>query len=112
MNKFNARKTELDGIVFDSKRESERYLELILLVRAGEISDLKFQPSFQLLPAFEYHGKKVRGMKYTADFQYQEDGKTVIEDVKGMKTKAFGLRWKFVMYIHRDRTDIEFRIVK
>lgn len=52
-NKYGNIKTVIDGIKFDSKRESERYLELKLLEKAGEISDLKLQPRFILQHGFK-----------------------------------------------------------
>ena len=51
MNKYYARKTEVDGITFDSKHEAERYCELKLLWRAGEIRELMIQYPFELIPA-------------------------------------------------------------
>ncbi|MDD3747626.1 MAG: DUF1064 domain-containing protein, partial [Anaerostipes sp.] len=43
-SKYGARKTVIDGITFDSKREAKRYQELKLLEQAGEISYLELQP--------------------------------------------------------------------
>ena len=50
-NKFNARKTVVDGITFDSKKEANRYRELKLLERAGKICCLRLQVPFELIPA-------------------------------------------------------------
>lgn len=94
MTKYNNTKTTVDGIKFDSKREAARYSELKLLERAGKITDLILQPRFELIPKYEINGRKVRKMEYIADFQYFENGKTVIEDAKGFKTKEYLIKKK------------------
>ncbi|MGR6546285.1 DUF1064 domain-containing protein [Paenibacillus tundrae] len=91
-NKYGAKKTVKDGITFASKMESERYRMLMLLERAGEISELTLQPVFQLVDPFTKMGKKKRGIKYTADFMYKQDGQSIVEDVKGFAARDFSLR--------------------
>lgn len=81
MNKYNAKKTYVDGIAFDSKKEAKRYQELKLLERGGVISDLDCQVKFELIPKQEGE----RPCYYVADFVYTENGKKVVEDVKGYK---------------------------
>lgn len=86
--KYNARRTEIDGIVFDSKSEANRYQQLKGLQSLGMIADLSLQPKYDL---------HVNGIKigfYKADFLYLdvETGKQIIEDVKGMKTPMYN--WK------------------
>ena len=90
MSKYRAVKTEVDGIVFDSKAEAQRYKDLKLLQRAGAISGLELQPRF---PVF-VNGKKV--CTYIADFVYFEGQKRIVEDVKGMKTREYRLKKKLV----------------
>lgn len=99
MTKYNARKTEVDGITFASKRESERYTELKLLERAGLITDLELQPSFELQPAFMYDGKKEMAIVYKADFQYfdVETNTIITEDVKGVRTEIYKLKRKMLL---------------
>lgn len=80
----------LDGILFASKGEMERYAELKLLERAGEIEDLELQPSFDI----DLRGKFI--CKYVADFRYKEKGQIVVEDFKGMETPEFKLKWKLI----------------
>lgn len=75
-----------NGIVFDSKAELKRYCELLLLVKAGEIRDLKTQEEYLLQPAFIYNKQKIREIKYTADFVYTEGDKLIIEEVKSKIT--------------------------
>ena len=89
-NKFNAKKTEVDGIVFDSKAEAKRYTELKLLEKANVISDLRLQPKFDCV----VNGKKI--CTYRADFDYYEADKYVCEDVKGFKTPVYRLKKKLV----------------
>lgn len=87
--KYHNIKTEKDGIVFDSKKEANRYVELKLLERFKKIKDLELQPVFLLIPAFEKNGKKYRKTEYIADFKYYDNEKQewIIEDVKSEITK-------------------------
>lgn len=113
--KYSNQKTTVDGITFDSKKEADRYCELLFLLRAGVISNLELQKKFELIPAqyetFERYGKKGQRLKdgkkcvensitYIADFVYTENGKTVVEDTKGMKTKEYIIKRKLMLYIH------------
>jgi hypothetical protein len=66
VSKYRNRKTEVDGIVFDSKKEAERYGELTLLEKAKKIEDLELQPKFPV----EVNGQKI--CTYIADFRYKE----------------------------------------
>jgi len=93
-NKYGAIKTTVDGIKFDSKKEAARYLALKMLSMAGEVSDLKLQPKFDLI----VNGTKI-GF-YKADFQYTKDGKIVVEDVKGMLTPVYKLKKKMIKAIY------------
>jgi hypothetical protein len=87
-NKYGAKKTQVGEVTFDSKKEAQRYMELQLLERAGEITDLRRQVKFELMgqhrPLYTRTGRK---MKYTADFAYVEDGVEVIEECKGHRTR-------------------------
>ena len=97
-SKYHSEKTEIDGIVFDSRKEAQRYALLRIMERAGEISDLILQPKFELIPKFERNGKKYRASYYIADFQYKMDGKIIIEDTKGFKTEVYKLKIKFLLW--------------
>lgn len=90
-SKYSAKKTTVDGITFDSAKEAQRYCELKLLERAGEISDLQRQVKFTLIPKQEDE----RPVFYIADFVYEEKGgKRVVEDVKGYRTKDYIIKRK------------------
>lgn len=67
---------------FDSKKEHKRFLELDALERAGEISELKRQVEFILIPSQLISTGTLRAIKYIADFTYRKDGALVVEDVK------------------------------
>lgn len=108
-NKYNARKTEIDGYIFDSMAEGRRYNSLKYCLREGLISDLIIHPHFELFPAAHVNSKKLSAISYTADFQYQEDGITVVEDVKGMITRDASLR---INLFQRQHPEIDFRIIK
>lgn len=97
-HKYHAEKTEVDGIKFDSKKEAQRYKELKLLERAGEIHDLQLQVPYTLIPKSE-HG---RAVKYIADFVYFENGKRVVEDTKGFRTKEYKLKKRMMAEIGID----------
>jgi hypothetical protein len=88
-SKYNNKKVVIDGIEFDSTREGERYLELKLLQKAGLISNLKLQVPFILAPSCVLDGRRKPAMKYKTDFVYEENGRTVIEDVKGKVTALY-----------------------
>jgi hypothetical protein len=105
----------VNGISFDSRKEARRYSELLLLQRAGAIRELELQKKFVLIPAqyetYERYGKKGQRLQdgqrlvekecaYLADFVYQEDGKTIVEDTKGMKTKDYIIKRKLMLYVH------------
>lgn len=99
-NKFNAKKTTVDGIQFDSAKEAKRYAELRALEEAGKIQGLRLQVPFELVPSFECDGVKYRGMKYVADFVYYRNGKQVVEDCKGFMTKEYKLKKKLMAYVN------------
>ena len=84
-SKYGSRKVTLDGITFDSQKESNRYAELKLLERAGEVVKLELQPEFELMPAYRTKaGNHVRPIKYRADFRVTyRDGRIVVIDTKG-----------------------------
>lgn len=101
MSKYNNKKTIIDGQVFDSRKEAKRYQELLFLERAGAIKNLSRQVKFVLIPSQrdEVTGKVVeRECSYRADFEYTEDGKTVVEDVKGFRTKEYVLKRKMMLW--------------
>lgn len=115
INKYRAIKTCVNGIEFDSRKEARRYQELLLLERAGVIQNLQWQVKYVLIPAqyesYERYGKKGQELKpgqrlvekecsYLADFVYEENGKKVVEDTKGVKTKDYIIKRKLMLYIH------------
>ncbi len=112
MNKYHNKKVVYNGIEFDSKKEARRYSELSLLEKAGVISGLQMQVKYILIPAqreTDIIGKRggvkpgkliEREVTYIADFVYQENGKTVVEDTKGMKTKEYIIKRKLMLYVH------------
>ena len=93
-SKYHARKTTVDGITFDSNREADRYLVLKGMADDGAIEDLRRQVRYELVPAFDVGDRHYRPVYYVADFAYVEDGKEVVEDVKGMRTDVYRLKSK------------------
>lgn len=117
-NKYSARKVVYDGQTFDSKRECERYLQLCMLERAGEIYDLQRQVKFVLIPEQREEGTVItrgihkgelkqgklleRECAYYADFVYYDSktDKMIVEDSKGFRTKDFLIKKKLLLYVH------------
>lgn len=87
-SKYHAKKTVVDGIKFDSKKEAKRYLELKAMEKVGSIKNLQLQVPFILIEKSKYG----RSIKYVADFVYNRNGSKVVEDVKGVKTPVYKLK--------------------
>lgn len=103
--KFGNKKTVVDGIVFDSGHEADRYLELKLLEAAGEIRNLDLQPKFGIFACELASGKGIEVASFKADFRYVDvkQNRTRIEDAKSEGTKgetAYRLRKKLVEACH------------
>lgn len=101
--KYGNRKVVLNGIRFDSLREAERYSQLKLLERAGQITGLELQPRFELIPKQRRDdGRPERASEYVADFRYTDarTGKQVIEDAKGMRTRDYIVKRKLMLQVH------------
>lgn len=111
--KYRNKKITVGGETFDSKREYNRWCELKLAERAGEITELRRQVKFVLIPSqrekvwndkknrFE-DGKVIeREVSYVADFTYKNRlGFEVVEDSKGFRTKDYVLKRKMMLYFH------------
>ena len=98
-NKYHAQKS--GG--YASRKEHRRANELRLMQRAGLISNLREQVSYELIPAQRGADGKVleRACYYIADFVYTDkDGKTVVEDTKGVKTKEYIIKRKLMLHVH------------
>ena len=100
MTKYYNKKTVYNGITFDSKKEADRYVVLTLLQKAGKITDLEVQVPFELIPSQKVDGlTAVRPCVYKADFVYRENGKLVVEDTKGVKTKDYVIKRKLMLQV-------------
>ena len=105
-NKYNAQKCEINGSVYDSRKEAQRYQVLSLLAKAGQICNLERQKKYVLIPTQRDENGKVieREVSYIADFVYKENGKEVVEDVKGYKEGAayriFTIKRKLMLAVH------------
>ena len=107
--KYKNKRVEFDGLIFDSLKEKRRYCELQILQKQGIISDLRLQVPYELLPAI-YEDRTIqlktktktqrklvqRATTYVADFVYVADGKTIVEDTKGFRTKEYELKKKMM----------------
>lgn len=120
-SKYRNVKTKINGYTFDSKKEAKRYQELLLLIKAGEITNLTVHPKFVLQEGFIYRGRKIQPITYTADFTYHINDPdadypnafiTVVEDVKGgaaTQTQLFKVKVKM---LKKRFPELDFRIVE
>ena len=97
-SKYGNKKTTIHGITFDSKWESERYLYLKSLEKAGRIKDLELQPRYNIL----VNDQKI--CAYVADFKYNKENadgiwEHIVEDAKGVETPEFKLKKKLMKAI-------------
>lgn len=101
-SKYHARKVTVNGITFDSKHEAERYLILHSMERRGEITDLKLQVPYILIPAQRVDGKVVeRSCRYVADFVYRDAaGNQIVEDAKGVRTPEYVIKRKLMLHLY------------
>lgn len=118
--KYGNKKVTIGGMVFDSKKEAKRFEELFLMEKAGEISGLRRQVKYVLIPAQREFLDEIytRGEKkgenkpgrllesectYIADFVYYKDGEVIVEDTKGFRTKEYIIKRKLMLYMHHIR---------
>lgn len=107
--KYHSKKVKADGQSFDSQEEYRRWTALRMLEQAGKISDLQRQVKYVLIPA-QYGPDKIgprggvkrgkcleRECAYIADFVYIQDGQTVVEDTKGVRTKDYIIKRKLML---------------
>lgn len=97
-SKYGNHETECDGFIFDSKREADRWVELTHMARAGLITKLERQVKYVLVPKQEGE----QAVTYVADFVYEQDGQTVVEDVKSeatRKDKVYIIKRKLMRYM-------------
>lgn len=102
MNKYHNKKIAYAGEMFDSRKELNRYIELLLLQKAGKISGLRRQVKFELIPPLrDAQGRPAeRACCYIADYVYTENGKTVVEDAKGIRTEVYKIKRKLMLWVH------------
>jgi len=99
MSKYNAKKTEYNGIVFDSAVECDYYKHLENKMNGAYYNRIELQPRYELIPKF---GKQHK-TEYIADFTLYLDGELVeVIDVKGMATDTAKLKAKLFRYKYPD----------
>ena len=87
--KYKNQKAKRGAVRFDSQKEARRYDELMVMLRAEIITDLRLQPQFTLQESYiTENGQRIRAIRYTADFSYRFGGKLVVEDVKSKPTRT------------------------
>lgn len=104
-NKYHNKKVIVNGIKFDSKKESKRYQQLKILEKANLISELELQKIFELQPKYtNANGEHIRAITYKADFYYYDNQKQkyIIEDTKGVKTEVYKIKKKLLEYKYKD----------
>lgn len=90
---------------FDSAKEARVYDDLLIRLKAKEISNLRLQVQYELLPKQRLtNGKLERNVRYLADFVYEEDGITRVVDVKGYRKgtayAVFVIKRKLMKWVH------------
>jgi hypothetical protein len=71
-----------------------------MLGKAKKITDLQLQVKYELAPSVVIQGRKRPPIRYVADFVYMQDGKRVVEDVKGMLTPVYKLKRHLMATVH------------
>lgn len=116
-SKYHNKAVTVDNIRFASLKEANRYKELLLLVKAGKIKNLRLQVPYELVPAqyeivhrvSEKTGRPLqdklvcleRSCNYIADFTYEdEQGNVVVEDTKGLRTSDYVIKRKLMLHVH------------
>lgn len=111
-NKYSAFRVTVPEGNFDSRKEYRRFLILRSREERGEISDLRRQVKFELIPSQREpdkigpRGGRIRGaliergVCYKADFVYVENGETIVEDIKGLRTEGYIIKRKLMLYVH------------
>jgi hypothetical protein len=99
--KFHNIKTMVDGIPFDSRAEARRWKNLVALEQMGSISNLRRQVKFELIPSVRILGSKraTPALRYVADFVYEQGGRTIVEDVKGLLTPVYKIKRHLMKHI-------------
>ena len=106
MRKYRNKKVTLGNMTFDSKKECNRWVELAIMQKNGEITDLDTQVVFELIPAQrDPVTKKVleRAVHYVADFVYYRGNEKVVEDTKGFRTPDYIIKRKLMLWVHKIR---------
>lgn len=111
MSKYGAKKTIVDGITFDSRKEANYYAELKLKKRAGIIKDFTIQPKYTIIDSYKcpLTGRKIPATTYSADFLVTyPDGREEVIDIKSeatakkaayrIKKKAFEQRYGIAIH--------------
>lgn len=108
-SKYGAQKTVVNGVKYDSKKESKRGQELEYMEKIGKISNLQRQVKFVLQDGYiNNKGQKIRPICYFADFQYtDENGQKIVEDSKGFRTKEYVLKKKMFQFKYPEYKFIE-----
>lgn len=107
-SKYHAKRVTVGDVTYDSKKEAKRASVLEQQAKYGLISNLQRQVVFELQPGYvNNQGKKIRPITYIADFTYKQEGKQIVEDVKGYRTKEYTLKKKLFEYKYPEYTFVE-----
>jgi hypothetical protein len=107
-NKYHAKRINVDGTVYDSKKEAKRASVLEQQEKYGIIKNLQKQVVFELQPGYTNNqGKKIRPITYKADFVYEREGQKIVEDTKGFRTDTYKVKKKIFEYKYPEYTFVE-----
>ena len=93
-SKYGNLPSVVNGEKYRSKKEAKRHGELLLLLRAGAIANLRREVPFALVPGVRFVGsnRATPALRYVADFVYLEQGEEVVEDCKGFRTPVYKIK--------------------
>lgn len=107
-SKYHAKKVEIGGVVYDSKKEARRAETLIMQEKYGIIHNLRTQVPFILQDKFVNNkGEVIKEIKYVADFVYEQNGKKYVEDTKGFRTDVYKIKKKLFEHKYPEYTFVE-----
>ncbi len=97
----NKGKRTYDGIIFDSELEMRFYRGVVIpKYKDGTIKKYELQKEYILQPEYEHNNKKIRAIKYVADFYFEySDGRIEVIDTKGMPDNVALIKRKMMWYL-------------
>ncbi len=102
VSKYRNRPCEVNGEKYRSRKEARRHQDLLLMVKSGDIGELRREVPFVLAPSVSVQGRKRPELRYYADFHYWDANKQafVTEDAKGIRTEGYRIKRHLMKSVH------------